>query len=365
MSDWCRLRAEFPALENCTYLNTATFGQLPRRGVDALMHHLRRRDRYACADFLSWFDDVDRIRESCARLVNCTAADIAFVANAATGLAYLMQGLDWKRGDEVLTLDGEFPNQLYQAVPAHRLGATFRTVPWSDLYGAINEQTRVVMLSTVNYASGFRPPIDKISQYLTERRVLLYVDGTQSIGALQFDVQEVRPSMLCVDAYKWLMSPNGAAFVYIDPQLRDRLPATTVGWRSDVGWRDVDRLNPGTPNFIASAEKYEGGMISFPCIYAMGAAVDMLLEVGPARIEHRVLELAESTRSMFTELGAEVNNDKSQIVTAWIPGCDAAALARMLKEKSIVLSVRCGRLRVSPHFYNSETDIEMLGAALK
>jgi selenocysteine lyase/cysteine desulfurase len=326
--------------------------------------HLERRDELACSDFLAWYDDADRIRTACARLIGCDASDIAFVPSASTGLAYLMQGLDWKSGDEVLTLENEFPNQLYVSSLLHRFGAQLRAVPWAQFDESVNERTRAVLLSTVNYATGFRPPLEDISSFLMRRGVLLYVDGTQSVGALQFDVQQVRPSILCLDAYKWLLSPNGAGFVYVAPELRAQLPATVIGWRSDRNWRLVDALNHGDPLLTDSAEKYEGGSLPFPSVYAMGASVEMLLALGPQAIEARVLDLAEQTRAMLQSFGAEVNADESQIVTACLPGRAAAALARLLKERRILVSARHGRLRVSPHFYNDESDIEALRAAL-
>ena len=206
------------------------------------------------------------------------APDIAFVINASTGLAALLQGLPWQPGDEVLTLDDEFPNQLYVSAVLARFGARLRTVAWSEFYQSVNERTRLVVLSTVNYATGFRPPLEEISRYLRERGVLLYVDGSQSVGALQFDIGLVRPSVLCVDAYKWMLSANGAGFLYVDPELRQRLPATVVGWRSDRDWRSVDALNHGEPVFAQTAEKYEGGMLPFPSIYGMGAVIDLMLQ---------------------------------------------------------------------------------------
>ena len=364
ISDWNALRAEFPALANWTFLNTATYGQMPRCAADAINRHLARRDELACDDYLAWFDDLDAIRESCARLVHCDAADIAFVINASTGLAALLQGLPWQPGDEVLTLDDEFPNQLYVSAALGRFGARLRAVPWPAFYESVNEKTRLVVLSSVNYATGFRPPLEEIARFLRERGVLLYVDGSQSVGALQFDIASVRPSVLCVDAYKWMLSPNGAGFLYVDPELRQRLPATVVGWRSDRNWRSVASLNHGEPVFATTAEKYEGGMLPFPSIYGMGAAVDLMLKAGPARIEARVMDLAAKTRAILCSLGAEVNADESQIVTAVLPGTDLDALVRSLKERHIVVSARHGRLRVSPHFYNDEADLEILGEAM-
>ena len=242
--DWKALRAEFPALANWTYLNTAAYGQMPRSAAESMRRHLVRRDESACGDYLAWFDDMDAIRESCARLVHCEASDIAFVINASTGLAALVLGLPWHSDDEVLTLDDEFPNQLYVSAVLARSGANLRAVAWSEFYQSVNERTRLAILSTVNYATGFRPPLEEVSRFLRERGVLLYVDGSQSVGALQFDIRTVRPSMLCVDAYKWMLSANGAGFLYVDPELRPQLPATVVGWRERSGLEIRRLLEP-------------------------------------------------------------------------------------------------------------------------
>lgn len=361
---WKELRAEFPSLQNWTYLNTATYGQLPRCAAVAVNRHLKRRDDLASSDYITWFDDMDAIRASCARLIHCEAQDVAFVISASAGLSVLMQGLTWRPGDEVLTLDNEFPNQLYAAAALGRFGVRMRAVPWSAFYESVGERTRVAVLSTVNYATGFRPPLEEISRFLRERGVLLYVDGTQSVGALQFDIGRVRPSVLCVDAYKWMLSPNGAGFLYVDPELRQRLAPSAVGWRSDRDWRSVAALNHGEPVFAESAEKYEGGMLAFPSLYGMGAVIDWMLRIGPAAIEARVLELAGKARAMLCGVGAEVSTDVSQIVMARLPERDAVEVSRALKQRRILVSARHGRLRVSPHFYNDESDLEILREAL-
>jgi selenocysteine lyase/cysteine desulfurase len=364
MINWDLIRSEFPSLARYVYLNTAAYGQTPRRAAQAMACHMARREEFACADFLSWFDDLDRIRESCARLVNCAPADIAFVQAACVGLSWLMQGLNWQPGDELLTIENEFPNQLYLSAALDRFGAKLRIVPWPEFYASVTSKTRVVALSTVNYASGFRPPMEEISQFLESRGVLFYVDGTQSVGVLEFDISKIRPAMLSVDAYKWLLTPNGAGFVYVSPDLRSRLAPTVIGWRTDRNWREVNSLNHGAPVIAESAEKYEGGMLPFPSLYAMGPVIDMMVEIGPAAIEERVLSLAATTRAILRDLGGDVNTDESQIVTASLPGRDPAELAQRLRDRGILVSARHGRLRVSPHFYNNESDLEALRTAL-
>ena len=272
--DWAAVRREFPALQDWTFLNTATYGQLPHAAVQATAMHYARRDALACTDFLEWFDDADTIRDSAARLVNADASDVAFVTNAATALSVLMAGIEWKTGDQVVSLEHEFPNNLYWPSLLSTSGVEFLTVPWSRLYDSLTDRTRLVLVSTVNYSTGFRVPVAELGRVLRERGILFYVDGTQSVGALQFDCRAVKPDMLAVHAYKWLISPNGAGFMYVSPEMRSRLKPSVVGWRSHEDWRRVDSLHHGAPVFVEAAEKYEGGMLNFPSLYAMGASLD-------------------------------------------------------------------------------------------
>jgi selenocysteine lyase/cysteine desulfurase len=220
----------------------------------------------------------------------------------------------------------------------------------------------------VNYATGFRPPLAEISRFLAQKGVPLFLDGSQSVGALTFDVTKTPVDVLAVHGYKWLMSPTGAGFMYVSPAFRKKLPPNIIGWRSHHDWRNVDRLHSGTPEFKDAAEKYEGGGLPFHLLYAMEASVDWMLEIGPDAIEQRVMELASSARSMLRDLGAEVHDTGSQIVIAGFPALktfDASATARTLREQKVVVAARHGRLRVSPHFYNDDGDLKRLETALK
>jgi selenocysteine lyase/cysteine desulfurase len=355
--DWVNIRAEFPALAHWTYLNTATYGQMPRRAVEAMTGHSQRRDDFACTDFLDWYTDADGMRANIARLIHAERDDVAFVPNAASALSIVLAGLAPALGDNIVTLDDEFPNYLYQ-------GAA-RKVPWEHFYESIDDRTRLVAFSEVNYATGFRPPLTDIVKFLAERGVPLFLDGSQSVGALTFDVRKTPVDVLAVHGYKWLMAPTGAGFMYISPAFRKKLPPNIVGWRSHHDWRNVDRLHSGTPAFKDAAEKYEGGGLPFHLLYAMDSSVTWLLEIGPEAIERRVMDLADSARSMLRGLGAQVDDNGSQIVIAGFAGADASATARALREQKVVVAARHGRLRISPHFYNDDGDLKRLETALK
>ena len=363
--NWDAIRSEFPALEHWTYLNTATHGQTPKRAVAAVARHFEHRDELACEDFLEWFDDMDRIRATIGRLIHCTADDIAFVQNASSALAVLISGLEWKPGDRVITLQGEFPNNLYALGALGARGVEFIECPWERFYESVNRRTRLVLLSSANYTTGFVPPLEEIANFLRSRDVLLFVDGTQSVGALQFDIGRVQPDMLAVHGYKWLLCPNGAGFMYVRPELRDRLPPNVVGWRSHRDWRSVDNLHHGVPEPTSRAEKYEGGMLPFALIYAMQASVAMMLEIGPAAIERRVLELADQVREILRDCGATVAPYRSPIVAGGFAARDVSAIARTLRERRVLVSARHGNLRVSPHFYNNQNDLDIFSLELR
>jgi selenocysteine lyase/cysteine desulfurase len=361
--NWPGVRSQFPSLSEWTHLDSATYGHVPKRGVEAVAEHFARRDRLACSDYLDWFDDADRLRGMLGQLINCFPEDIAFVSSTSQALAVLLNGIAWRAGDRIVTLENDFPNNLY--APAILKGVEFVQTHWDRFYDSISDRTRLVLMSSANYSTGFRPPLEEISRFLRERGVIFYVDGTQSVGALRFDVQRVRPSMLAVHGYKWLLSPTGATFFYVDPELRGVLVPNIVGWRSDKGWRNVNTLNQGAPEFKDSAERYEGGMIPFALLCAMEASVAMMLEIGPERIESRVRELAAQVVSIARELGGVVAHPDSHIIAARFPRADAGAMAAALKQKRVLVSARHGHLRISAHFYNNESDLQRLETELK
>ncbi len=355
--DWDIIRAQFPSLTEWTYLNTATFGQLPRGAVDAVSDHFLRREQTASSDFLDWYDDADRLRGSIAQLIHATAQDIAFIPSAAHALATVVGGLKLGPDDTIVTLEGEFPNQLYQP--------NAREVRWEDFYQSIDSKVKLVAISEVNYASGFRPPLVQVAVFLEDRGIPLFVDGTQSLGALRFDVTSMPVSVYAVHGYKWMISPTGAGFFYISPEFRAQIQPNVLGWRSNKDWRNVDNLHHGTPQFSEKAEKYEGGNLPSALLYAMEASVNLMLEIGPEAIERRVFALAKLAREKMLALGAHVEHTQSQIVAAKFPKQDVSKLAQRLKDKRILVAARHGYLRISPHFYNNEEDLHRLDMALR
>ena len=333
-----------------------------------MVAHLDRRDELACSDFLSWFEDMDRLREKLGRLVGARGSDIAFVSSASVAISQLLNGMSWEPGDEIVTMENEFPNQLYFPALLAGRGVKFVESSWEKLQERITTRTRLIAVSQVSYSTGFRPPLETLDR----RNALLYVDATQCLGALTFDWTAIRPDMLAVNCYKWMLAPNGAAFFAITPELRAQLQPQVVGWRSHFDWRNVNNLHGGAPVFAEAAERYEGGMVDFPSLYALEAAVDTLFDIGPRVAEAYVMRLTETLRQAMRAMpGTSLYSDEfpatgpSPITAVRFADRDVAALSSRLKtEHGILTSARCGRLRLSLHFYNDENDIDRLLSVL-
>ena len=252
------------------------------------------------------------------------------------------------------------PNLYYPALLGGR-GVGFVETPWESFWDEIAKPgVRLVALSSVSYITGFRPPLDDIARELNRRNILFYVDGTQSVGALQIDVSSFEPAMMAVDAYKWMLTPNGAGFVYVHPRVREWLKPAVIGWRSHHDWRSVDNLHTGAPEFSTSAEKYEGGMLPFPLLYTLQEVIRLMRDIGPDRIERRVMGLADALRARLRAMGAIVLHEGAPIIAARFPSGfpEASIMARRLKERGVLVSARHGNLRISPHFYNDASDLD-------
>ncbi len=369
-TDWQSVRAEFPALAHCTWLNTATFGQVPLRAQSAIARHYEGRNRLGGRDFLDWFGETDNVRREVAQLFGASVDDVAFIPHTSCALSLLVNGIKWREGDEVVTFEDEFPNQIYAASVLEEHGVRLVRARLAEWEAALNECTRIVAVSQTNYATGMEAPVEAMAAKLRRQGGLLYVDGTQTAGARQFDFGACEPDLYAVNAYKWMNSPPGAGFMLVPRRTRQWLEPATIGWRSDRNWRNVNHLHDGKPEFSEAADRYEGGMLPFVNLFAMRESVRLLSEVGLAKAEERTLRLAAMAREVLRAEGAVPLGDESamangHIVAARLPGSDPGEIARKMESDGVLISARSGFLRVSPHYYNNESDMERFAVTLR
>jgi selenocysteine lyase/cysteine desulfurase len=303
-----------------------------------------------------------------ARLIGADANEIGWTQNTAMGISLVARGLDWREGDNVVTVQGEFPANVRPWLSLAERGVGTRLVPQrdnrvltDDIAAAIDGRTRVLSISFVEFGTGFRNDMYALGQLCHERGVIYHVDGIQGLGALSLNAHDAGIHFMSAGAHKWLMGPQGVGIFYARQDMFDRIEPWTVNWYSAANPGDYH--NYGQP-LKEGAKRIEGSTRNAAGIIAFDAVLDMIGEVGPSRIEARILDLTDRLVDGLLNKGYDVissrgPHEKSGIVCFGARGDPMDVLARAEAEK-ITIAVRMGVVRASPHFYNTEQDIDRL-----
>lgn len=370
-------REAFPVCRNKVFLGHAGVTVLPKAVADAVVDYTRRssEDHQEFGDVLR---HVLETRQVAARMIGAGADEIALLGPTSLGLSLFANGLPWNPGDEVLCYADDYPANVYPWLDLRRRGVTVRHlqveapgVITRDLVAAaLTPKTRLVALASTHYLSGYRIDVDAIGQLLKERGVLFSLDAIQSLGAFPLTVEHV--DFLSADAHKWMLGPLAIGIVYVKKQHFELLRPTLLG-----SWNVV------SPNFIAqeevrfaaTAQRYEPGVLNVAGIYGMRAALEMLGSVGMPAVAARLMELKSHLTAGLTELGFRCigplsGPHASSITTFHHPSADMRPLFQALEANQIVASLRHDRsgnafIRVSPHFYNTVDELNLLLAILR
>lgn len=364
------LRAEFPSTEVAVHFDHASISPISRRAAEAMRGAAAAYTRLGYQQ--SWRDDAETVRHQLARLVNSTPDNIAFTQNTSTGLSLAANGLDWRPGDNVVLAEREFPSNYYPWMNLARRGVRVRTVPApaghaavDDLAAALDERTRVVAVSAVQFSNGHRYDLAAIGELCRAHDVLFVVDGTQAVGALALDVERCGIDLLAVSAHKWMLGPAGIGFVHVSDGGLERIHPDIVGWLSVRQPFAFDyRLD-----LPADARRYEAGTENAIGIAGLGAAVSLFLEHGVDRVERDVLELTDLLCERLVATGHEIVSPRapgarSGIVIFRSPTVPADELHERLRAAGVNCAPRGGGVRFSPHFYNDVDDVERALSAL-
>jgi len=322
---------------------------------------------YLEGDFRKW---ADRVRQQAGDLINANADEIAFTKNTTEGISFVANGLNWTNGDNVVLSNVEFPGNVYPWQALQSRGVELRMVleeygrvPLEQVTAAIDSRTRVVAISSVQFASGFRTDLATLGEYCQSKGVFLSVDAIQSLGAFPIDVRAMRIDFLSADGHKWLCAPEGAGIFFVRRELQGHLHPSTIGWAS---MRDPFDFSTYHFEFADSARRYESGSYNFAGIFALGGAFELIAEVGVENIARRVLTLTDRLVEGLRDKGYRIVSSRdrgegSGIVAFFSDTHDLDDIQQHLQaEHRIVIAVRNGRLRASPHFYNATREIDQL-----
>ena len=363
-----RYRGAFPACDGRAYLNCAAVAPGSTRVRAAINAWLDDHVAQGNSASTHWWARAAEVRARTAELIGAAPEEIAFVKSTSHGLAMVAEGLGWRSGDEVAVASAlEYPSNVYAWKHLADRGVEVREIPVVDgavtpeaVDEAIGPRTRLVAVSSVQFASGHRTDVDAIGRLCRDRGVLFVVDAIQQVGAFPIDVKASGIHAMAACSHKWMLGLLGIGFLYVDRDLLPNLRPALVGWYSvdDPFAFDGTRFKLRT-----DASRLEEAAPAFPMVYGLGAAVEMLLEAGVANTAAHITGLLDRAAGALEAIGCEVSpapEHRAGILMIKPPAADVDALAEACLERNIAVSVRRGRLRLSPHLYNNEDDIDAL-----
>ena len=365
------IRQLFPITERYIYMNHAAVSPLPKPTVEAMRHQAELVMRHGTAKLAEWWEAIEHTRQQVARLVNARPEEIAFMRNTSDGLSVIANGLRWREGDNVVTAGCEFPANVYPWMRLRAYGVELRQAPeregrieTDELLALVDRRTRALAVSFVQFASGFRMDLERLGEFCRKRDIVFVVDAIQGLGALPFDVERFHVDAFAADGHKWLLAPEGAAVLYVSSRLLERLEPTLVGWLSVRNWKDSIFAEELTYDltYREGAQRFESGTLNACGSCGRGASVGLLLEVGVRRIEEHLTALGNELCERLRAKGYRVISSRRPGETSGIfcfthPRYSARDVVARLEQRGIIVSARLGRVRISPHLYNTMDEI--------
>jgi len=365
------LRALFPVTERAVYLNHAAVSAPPEPTIYAIQSQLVDVSENGSVNFRQWLAVKERARRLVAGMLGARAEQVAFVRNTSDGLSTVANGLDWRPGDNLVTFRHEFPSNVYPWLRLKEtLGVEVRVseerdgrLDLDELTKLIDGRTRIVAISQVQFASGFRADLERVGRVARAHDALLVVDVIQSLGVIPIDVEAEFVDVAAAACHKWLLTPEGVGLLYLSDRARERIQPTLVGWTSVPNPDDYTNFEQG---WNQGTLAWETGTAPISLIHGLEASLKLLNEVGVASIQAYLETLTDQLSEGLRRLDYEIVSsrrpgEKSQIVCIRHKGgLSPMELYALLRKRNIVTAPRGDRLRISPHFYNSFAEIEDL-----
>ncbi|PQO42884.1 aminotransferase class V-fold PLP-dependent enzyme [Blastopirellula marina] len=372
-----QFRQQMTITDEWAYFDHSSVSPLPRRTADLIRQFVDQAAAGGNLHWPQWAATVEKTRGQIAQLVNADAEEIALLPNTTHGVSLVAGGYDWQPGDSIVVLSNEFPANLYAWMHLESIGVEVRQVqvegagPTLDqIVAAIDGTTKIVAVSWVSYSTGYRLDIAKLTEMAHARGALMFVDVIQGLGVFPFDVKETGVDFFASTSQKWMMTPEGAGMFYIRREHFDKLRPLFIGPSSMVKPYDYDRI---ALDFADSARRFEGGSKNMVGYMALGSSLGLLMELGAgpqsSTIGDLVLEIGDLACERLQSIGASIYSDRegdkrSGIISFEFPGQNPHELRQRCVDAKVALSVRSGRLRISPHGYTNADDVERLITAL-
>lgn len=370
-----KIRESFPATKKYAYLNSASVAPVPSAAIEAVNRQLSDVSENGSTNFTEWVATKNRARQIIASMLKVRSEQIAFMRNTSDGFSAVANGLKWKAGDNIVSYAHEFPANFYAwrrirdvfGVELRLCAERNGRIDTDEFTGLIDRNTKVVSISAVQYASGFRADLERIGRAARANDALFCVDIIQALGTAPFDLEAQFVDAAAGASHKWLCAPEGCGILFLSDRARTRIEPTLVGWISvEDSWNFEDSEQAFKPNALA----WESGTGSAALFYGLEQSAKLLFETGAEQIESYLEELTDYLCELVAGVNYEIISsralgEKSQIVCIKNnTGLTPNEIFKHLERENIIVSPRGDRIRVAPHFFNNREDIERLAENL-
>ncbi len=369
------LRSLFPVTERAIYLNHAAVSAPPVPTINAVKSQLADVSKNGSVNFRNWIAVKENARVLVAGMLGALPEQVAFTRNTSDGLSTVANGVSWRPGDNLVTFRGEFPSNIYPWLRVRdAFGVEVRMcrerdgrIDLDELISLIDHRTRIVAISQIQFASGFRADLERLGRAARSHDALLVVDVIQALGVVPIDVQSEFVDVAAAACHKWLLTPEGVGLLYLSARARERIQPTLVGWTSVPNAEDYGNFEQG---WNKGTLAWETGTNPIALIHGLEASLRLLNEVGIQRIQDHLEMLTDYLCERLRGTAYEIDSsrhsgEKSQIVCIrHRAGLSSMELYAHLKKRNIITAPRGDRLRISPHFYNTVEEMDELVKAL-
>jgi len=360
---------EFPLTDELIYLNHAAVAPWPKRTSAAVIKFAEQNTRYGSRFYPDWLKKEVELRSQLQTLLNAPSPDdIALVKNTSEALSFVAYGLTWQVGDNIVSSNEEFPSNRLPWESLANQGVEFRQAdlnssdtPEDALFALVDSNTRLLTISSIQFASGLRMDLARIGEFCKQRGILFCIDAIQSLGAVQFDVQAYQADFVMADGHKWMFGPEGLGVFYTTPKARDQLKLTQYGWHM---MKNTHNYENKPWEVHPTARRFECGSPNMLGIHALSASLSLLLETGMAAVEALVIAKSDYIKDAIDKnenlvlLSKRKSQLKSGIVTFKHRIVANDVLYQFLQKSGVVCALRGGGIRFSPHFYNTFDEID-------
>jgi len=366
----------FDIPEDISYLNCAYMSPMMRRVRDAGVAGLGQKCHPWKITPPDFFTGADALREAFATLIHAEPDDIAIVAAASYGLSTAAKNLPLGNGQTVIVVEDQFPSNVYPwRERAMEVGASVRTLRrptdgdlTATVIGAIDKTTAVVALPQCHWIDGSLFDVERISAVCRDKAIGLALDVTQSVGALPLDVRRIQPDFLAAATYKWLMGPYALGLLYVSKRWQEEGRPIEHNWIHRKNSDNFARLVDYQDGFASGAQRFDVGERSnFALVPAAEAGIRQVLEWGVENIAETLGSMTQTIAEQAKTLGLDsVPGDRraGHYLGLTLDSGLPDDLLTELAKRNVFVSVRGSSIRVTPHIYNHERDIERLVAAL-